>query len=380
MKRTFLRFLAATGLLAIGISAHAQLVIDPNYTTPNTAEFPGSSPIASLPNAATIEGTINEAITQVTGIISSPLTFNIGFVSDPNISLGSSAGTGNIDLPYSQYLSYLQANPNKSAADTIALASLPAGPGTGINNNATNISFGGALLDAMGDTTDGNNLISGNSGFAGTIALNMSVLNTSRNNYDNTKYDLVSTVTHEVNEILGVGGPGSTLTKNGGATDIGPMDLFRYGAPGVRSYSNSANVSSYFSIDGGKTNLVHFNQDSNGDFSDWGDGVTPADGSGNKPPQVQDAFGDTTAKPDMGKNEAIALDVVGWKMTADGSALEAVPEPSSYALLLTGTAFLTLLAISRRCAYEPVHYGTGNFDYAANKCRASDVSEVRKWS
>jgi len=82
----------------------------------------------------------------------------------------------------------------------------------------------------------------------------------------------------------------------------------------------------------------------------------------------------------MGKNEAIALDVVGWKMTADGSALEAVPEPSSYALLLTGTAFLTLLAISRRCAYEPVHYGTGNFGYASNKCRASDVSEVRKWS
>ena len=56
---------------------------------------------------------------------------------------------------------------------------------------------------------------------------------------------------------------------------------------------------------------------------------------------MQDAFGDTTAKPDMGKNEAIALDVVGWKMTADGLALEAVPEPSSYALLLTGAAFLT---------------------------------------
>ena len=57
------------------------------------------------------------------------------------------------------YLSYLQAELNKSAVNTTALASLPAGPGTGINNNATNVGLGGALLDAIGDTTVGNSLI-----------------------------------------------------------------------------------------------------------------------------------------------------------------------------------------------------------------------------
>jgi len=341
MKIRSPQILAALWLLNVGgISANAQLTINANFTTSDTAAFAGSTPIATLPNASVVEATIDQSIAQVTSLISTPLTLNIDFLSDPNTGLGASVGTGLIDLPYSTYLSYLQAKPNKSTVSTTALASLPAGPGTGINNNATNVQLGGALLDSIGDTTDGNSLISSNRGFAGTVALNTSILNTSRTNYDNTKYDLVSTVTHEVDEILGIGGEGSTLTATGGATDVGPTDLFRYSAPGVRSYSNSANVSSYFSINGGNTALVHFNQRSDGDYSDWGDGVTPADGHGNNPPQVQDAFGDTTAEPNMGPNEAIALDAVGWQMSAAGLQLESVPEPSTYALLFAGALLL----------------------------------------
>jgi hypothetical protein len=347
MKICSAKILAALSLLIVGaISANAQLTINANFTTSDTSVFAGSMPIGDLPNASVVEATIEQSIAQVTSLISTPLTLNIDFLSDPNTGLGASVGTGLIDLPYSTYLAFLQSEPNKSAVSTTALASLPAGPRTGINNNATNVQLGGALLDAIGDAIDGNNLISSNGGFAGTVALNMSILNTSRNPYDNTKYDLVSTVTHEVDEILGIGGEGSTIIRNGGATDVGPTDLFRYSAPGVRSYSNSANVSSYFSINGGHTALVHFNQNSGGDYGDWGDGVTPADGQANHPPQVQDAFGDTTAEPNMGSNEVIALNGVGWRMSAAGLQLESVPEPSTSALLFAGA--LLIIGVRRR--------------------------------
>jgi PEP-CTERM motif len=85
----------------------------------------------------------------------------------------------------------------------------------------------------------------------------------------------------------------------------------------------------------------HFNQDSNGDFGDWGDGVTPADWQGNTPPQVQDAF-HNHAVADMGPNEAIALNVVGWQLTPAGLALEAVPEPGTLPLLLVGGGLMVI--------------------------------------
>lgn len=336
---TFVCIYAASSSLA-----DAQLTIDANFTTSDTSDFPGSTPISSDPNAATIESTIDQAISQITTNVTcnSPITISIEFEDDPNTSLGENA-TPSMDLAYSQYLSDLEANPHKSSNDTTALGFLPAGPGVGFDHNATQISFVPALLDAIGDTTDGNSLISGNNGFAGAVGLNISTMNPSRNPYDPSKYDLFSTVTHEVDEILGIGGDGSNIVPGTLPADIGPLDLFRYGSKGVRSFSNSANVGAYFSINGGATDLVHFNQDSGGDFGDWGDGVVPADGNGNSPPLVQDAFGDSTAEPNIGPPELTALDVVGWNLTPAGMALDGIPEPGSVYLLLPGLALIGAL-------------------------------------
>jgi hypothetical protein len=157
-------------------------------------------------------------------------------------------------------------------------------------------------------------------------------LDTSRTNVIAGQYDLLSTETHEVDEILGMGGAGSTLGQGQtqpAATDLGALDLYRYSAAGVRTHTITPTGPAYFSINGGVTNLVNFNQSAGGDFADWGDGVLPPDGTGNSPAQVQDAFGGdaSVATPNMGPNEFTALDVIGYTL---------VPEPATLGLLAVG--------------------------------------------
>ena len=341
-------------------SADAALKVDPIFGVGDTTDFPGSVPITKAANAATVEASIDAAVTQVESLISNSFTFKINFVDDPNTDLGASVDTGSFDLPYHQYVADLEANTSKSAYDTSALYYLPKTAGSGINKNSTEVNIVAPLLDAIGDTAAGNSLIAQNGGYIGTIALNLSAMNLSRKSDNPNDYDLESVVMHEVDECLGIGGTGSTL--GGTATNVGVMDLFRYSAAGVKSYTGSSTAVSYFSITGGKTDLVHFNQSPDGDYGDWGDGVTPADDQGNTPPQVQDGFGDPGTQPNMGRNEAIALDVTGWNLTTAGLDLEegktaataqsaaslptsrlvlqAVPEPADYACLLLGALAL----------------------------------------
>ena len=81
-------------------------------------------------------------------------------------------------------------------------------------------------------------------------------------------------------------------------------------------------MNAYFSIDGGATNFVYFDQNDEGaDFADWGNG-TPNSEAGNNPPQMQDSFGTQGVDVNIGANELAALDVVGWNLTSAGLALQ----------------------------------------------------------
>jgi hypothetical protein len=67
-----------------------------------------------------------------------------------------------------------------------------------------------------------------------TILLNTSIMNLSRSGpQDPTKYDLRQVAMHELVEVLGAGGAGSSLLSS----QVGPMDLFRYSAKNVASYT-----------------------------------------------------------------------------------------------------------------------------------------------
>jgi hypothetical protein len=344
-----------TAVLAFVAPAHANLTIIPIYNAVAADASPGAVPVSSDPNAAVIEATISSDITALETYIANPITISINFEEVPT-GLADSNSNAFYNPSYSSYVNALNTHQILSAVDNKAIASLGAVTATNPVNANANIVTNGNLLTALGYSS----LTTG-----GFVEFNAGIVNDSRVSPAVGKYDLQSAVAHELDEVLGIGGAGSQLnsvaTGFGGATPtsaVGPLDLFRYSAPGVRSYSTSGTVSSYFSVDGGNTDLVHFNQNGaadSSDFSDWGDGVAPADGEPNTPPQVQDAYGgpydgtpDTFAN--LGANELTALDAVGWNLTPAGTAVEtgAVPEPASLGVITIGA--VGLLARRRRIA------------------------------
>ena len=128
------------------------------------------------------------------------------------------------------------------------------------------------------------------------------------------QFDAVGILEHELNQVLG-GGAGSQplmfmangcVGSNGAffCSKFGPLDLYRYSAPGTPSFSTSITATSYFSVDGGATSIVSFNQNPSGDFGDFA-------GAGQL---IQNAFSDpgpieayTTSSPEFAMMESL-----GW--------------------------------------------------------------------
>jgi hypothetical protein len=121
-----------------------------------------------------------------------------------------------------------------------------------------------------------------------------------------------------MDEVIGLG---SHLNITG--SDLRPQDLFSWSAAGHRNTSSSG--TRYFSINGGATNIVNFNQDPQGDFGDWLSEDCPQ-----SHPYVQNAFICAGQSSDIAATspEGINLDVIGYDL-----ANTAIPTPTPTPIL-----------------------------------------------
>jgi FG-GAP-like repeat len=142
--------------------------------------------------------------------------------------------------------------------------------------------------------------------FDGIVTLNSAAAFQFNRPPNGNHFDAQYFTEHEIDEVLGFG---SRLNLPG--TTTRPQDLFSWSARGVRNTTSIA--VRYFSINGGTTNIVNFNQNPNFEFGDWSSRPCPQ-----AHPFVQNAFGcpgqfsDVTATSPEGVN----LDVIGYDLAS----------------------------------------------------------------
>lgn len=311
---------SAPAVVSLNVSALAGLIIVPTWDTT----------ILTNANVASITNTLIDTILTYETRFSDPVTVNITFVST-NSGLGESL-TFSAPVNYSDFYNALVASA-KTTNDAVVLAHLPNASTSGSTDpvtGSTSIRLTTAHLRALG--------FNGSITNDATIFLNMSIINVTRPPAVSTNYDLQAVASHEIDEVLG--------TISGvNQPNIRPADLFRFSGPGTRNYTTSGD-SAYFSIDGGNTLLVQYNQNSQGDYGDWWS-------TGAHTPRVQDAFGTPAATPDLGV-ELTVLDSVGWTLVS--AIPPVVPQPVVHELH-SGTSMILTWNSTAGAQYQ-VQYTT----------------------
>ena len=267
------------------------------------------SSITGNPNAAAIEAMINRAIAIYESLFSDPTSVQILFryaTTWPDGTLLPEqfiAGSNWVyyTQPWSMFINALIADATTSR-DNVANASLPS------SALSTNLNPTGANGRAVGLDTPpamfANGTVGNGGPYDGIVTLKSSAPFQFTRPTSAGYFDAQRLVEHEIDEVLGLG---SRL--NLGGNDLRPQDLFSWSSSGVRNLTSSG--TRYFSINGGSTNIVSFNQDTNGDFGDWLSEACPQ-----THPYVQNAFACAEQSSDISATspEGINLDVIGYDL------------------------------------------------------------------
>ena len=292
------------------VASDAITPISPAATTGGLTIVPTfDSSITGNPNAAAIEAMINQAVALYQARFSDPITVRIFFRysnTQPNgSSMGASLARSNFviyNTPWNTYINALVADA-KTANDATANASLP---GSSLSPSVVPSSASGR---AIGLNTPPAMFANGTVGmggqYDGIVTLNSAQPFQFTRPPNGGNYDALRSTEHEMDEVLGLG------SNVNDSSNRRPQDLFSWSAPGTRSFSSAG--SRYFSINSGNTNIVGFNQDSNGDFGDW---ISPSCPQAN--PYVQNAFSCAGQFSDVTATspEGINLDVIGYDLVA----------------------------------------------------------------
>lgn len=311
---------AASALLAAAGQGHA-LTITPFFDPSITGDA----------NAAQIESTINNAI-HFYSMFTNPVDVKIVYALAP-VGLGANettlygGGQPSGGIAFSDYVSLLQADaaahPQNAVLQT-ALANLGSG-------NQLDILAPSANLRALGLDTPGafgSDQVFGDGAFDAVVFLDPSA----GLNFGTTPvpglFETMQVIQHETDEVLGVGGAGSLLGSGIPPDLMGIEDIYRYAGAHTPSFTDDTTASAYFSIDGGVTDIMDFNQNGRGDYADWA--KTACEGAG---AHVQDWAGcpfplDAPARLKLSSPEVIALQALGYNL--------AIPEPSAWALMFAG--------------------------------------------
>ena len=388
-SRAFKRLYWLLPWALLAAPAHAGLTINPVYTTAYDCQICGFSPsqVVSLQGDATVDAAIDAAAAQIASQFTNTVTANILFVGVHAGSGGflAASETGETVYSYGQYTAALTAaaaaNPQNYILRT-AVGHLGSGNGaldpaalvapTSVEARVLGLTSGVPVPAAFGagDATpqfDANGQWLGGGGLVdGIVFLNLdqplSFTRPVPPLSAGLVYDAQSTLEHEIDEVLGIGGAGSQLNAFaanpnyaqadfGVAGDVyGPLDLYRYQSPGVASFDPaitsitgctvlfcSGLPSPYFSVDGGSTRIDTFNQAFplfGGDAGDWGLDLRrscPAPGIGGSG-DVQDAFSCDNLQGDVAPGSASykAFQAIGY----DPAAL--APEPATWAIMFAG--------------------------------------------
>ncbi len=268
------------------------------------------SSITGNPNSAAIQAMINRTIAIYESLFSDPITIQIRFryaTTGPDGSplrqgVVSQSDTGLYILPWNTYVSALRADA-RTNNDNVANASLP---GSALS---TNTRPGSANGRAVGLNTPPAMFANGTVGqggpYDGIVTLNSSKPFQFSRPVNGNSFDAQRMTEHEVDEVIGLG---SRIGHN--SNDVRPQDLFSWSSAGHRNITSSG--ARYFSINGGVTNIVGFNQNPDGDFGDWLSEPCPQ-----AHPYPQNAFSCPGQSSDIASTspEGINLDVIGYDLT-----------------------------------------------------------------